>query len=357
VITHRRTTLALVTAMATLGGQPLAAQERESVAKEAAARLAWDVETRKSVDILVQTRIIPEKNDPAAPPAFDTVEDHFLISAAGQRMCESRHLLAGKLVNRYTYYDQLTKCADVSYHPDNLEKPQGVVIKRQFWMENLGDRKQLPVPLIFLYVGREPLQKALLTKARPVGEDEVIGRPCDVFLFQGVLWNVPQDHVYHLDRATAIPLRVESYVSQEARERKQPAWVWIARSLDEIDGHHVPLKSTWLTYADDGSLVMTHEEEVKSISFGKDFAESTFWPTLQPGVTVFDTIAKKRYQVPGAKAATPTAPSPSPANSSLMEARRPADWVSVLRVASLAVGSVVLVAGLGLWVRQRWIRD
>jgi hypothetical protein len=329
------------------------AQDRPSAtpARTAAKHLAWEFETLKSVEVRTRFDIVPAKVNPQQPPAYDAVEDHYIETAIGQRKCDSRYLKSDKVVNRLTHYSDGTKCADVNYSKDDLEHHELVVIKRQYFMEDRGERMERPEPLRLLYVGREPLAKAL-PKATYLGEDQVLNRACDRFLFAQVRWEIPQDHVYYLDKATSIPLKVESYKDQATRDAKKPLWIWTAESLDKVQEHFVPLKSRMTAYGEESEPTYTWNYHVQSIEFDKDFPPSMFWPTIPPGVTVMDTISNKRYQAPGADAGSPATKSISAKTTQLIEATPPSDWSAVFSSALFVLGAAAFVVGGLLWWRR-----
>ena len=274
----------------------------DSIAELAGKQLAWEMESRKSVEVQVTTAITNHVAASSSKQVFDTVEEHYIETAAGQRFCDFRGVKSGsgKVVARSAHFGGGRKFADISFVPENPEVQQSISIKRQYWMEESSDRRQLPAPLLFLYVGREPLYEAL-PKAQSLGKGEVMGRECNVFLFTQVRWSIPQDQVFYLDKITSIPLKVESFRDKESREKNEPLGVWTAKSLDKIQGHFAPLKSTQTAYSKDGSLSLTWDFTVNSIAFNEEYPASTFWPAFQPGVTVLDGISNKSYVVPGAR--------------------------------------------------------
>jgi Protein of unknown function (DUF1559) len=272
--------------------------------------------------------------------------------AAGRRFCDDHKLNSGKIVGHDTHYSDGTRCADVRYQEKDLERQQYVTIKRQYYNENMGDRMERPGPLCFLYVGREPLQKAL-PKAQYQGTDKDIGRECDVFLFSQVRWSFPQDHVFYLDKETSIPLKVASYRDQSARDKDQPLWVWTAESLDKVHNHYVPLKSREISYTETREPSYEWTFSVRSIDFNKDYADSVFWPTLEPGAGVLDTILSKGYEVPGGQKEPVVGSNISPGTTELIEAAPPSDWTAFAPTAMLALGCAILIAAGLAWWRRR----
>jgi hypothetical protein len=338
---------------------------KSTPAEIVAQKLAWEVETRTSIELRVAAPIISSVADQAKPKLLDSYEEHYIETAAGQRFCEFQGFLADKLTTREQHYGDGSKFADVTFDPRNLDRQQVVFIKRQFYMESRNDRRQIPPPLLFLYVGRTPLHKAL-PNGEYLGTDKVLGRECDLFLFPKVRWPVVQDQVFYLDRETAIPLKFVTYRNQEARERKQPAGEWVAESLDKVQGHFIPLKSTLTSKRPDGSNGTVWRYTVKSVAFDKDYPASTFWPTRQPGVIVHDEFTGKTKSPPGKektdkastapgqeKTKSKAQPKATTSTSSVqIQAVSPRNWTAALSSGSLGLGSAVLLTGILLWWRR-----
>ncbi|MFI5454391.1 MAG: hypothetical protein ACHRXM_02980 [Isosphaerales bacterium] len=192
-----------------------------------------------------------------------------------------------------------------------------------------------------------------MPKALYQGTDKVLNRECDVFLFAKVRWIFPQDHVYYLDKSTSIPLRVVSYRDQAARDKNLPLWVWTAESLDKVQEHFVPLKSRMISYTEGQEPSFEWSYRVLSIEFDKDYANSTFWSTLQPGVGVIDTITSKGYEVPGGKKEAAAAKDSEAATAQPIEAVAAGDWATIAPWVSLVLGCVILMTGGLLWWRRR----
>ena len=321
-----------------------------SVAEEAARKFAWEFESRRSVELTVQTELRLGRCVPStiADTAFDTWVEHF-IEDAGRRYTETRYSRGAKVVQHDAHYSDGSRCAHVAYAKDDPDEQLSMVIKREYVKEPAGDRMERPDPVFFLHVGRLPLHKALPT-ATHLGTDTVLKRVCDVFLFKGVRWHSPQDHVYYLDHETAIPLKVESFVSDEERAAAHPLWTWAADSLDKVQGHLITLNSTFLDYDEFHEPCSRWVKRTISASFNKEYPVSTFWPKLKPGLFVYDEIKAKSYTVPGeVEKPMPPAATTSPP----LEAVPPTDWTSSLSMISIALGCIVLVVGGILWRRNR----
>jgi len=316
--------------------------------KHAASQLAHDMESRKSVEVQVRNEITPHGSMTTREPAFTTYTDHYIEKATGERFYDFRTMKSGEVVSRSTHYGNGVKFADVDYKPGDPESQNSISISKQFWMEGRGDRRQLPQPLLSLHVGREPLHKAL-SSAQPLGQQEVMGRTCNMVLFTKVPWAVPQDQVFSLDEATSIPLKVEAFRDAAAREAKTPMWSWTAESLEQVQGHFVPMKATHLTYGSDGALAQTTKQEVESIAFDKAYPASQFWMEIQPGTVVNDAFTKRFTQTPGASK-EPTVEKTVAASP--IEATPPRDWFSVASTTTLVLGAAILLAAGLLWWRR-----
>jgi hypothetical protein len=321
-------------------------------AQRAAELLAWELGSRKSVEVRVTCEITNYLTSAEKPQAFDRVVEHYIETASGQRFCDYRGMKGDKVVSRSTHYADGKKFADVNYSPNDPDQQASVYIKRTYWMEEASDRRQAPQPLLFLYVGRHPLNEAL-SKAEAMGKQEVIGRKCDVFRFPRVQWTAPQDQVFYLDTATAIPLKVEAYRVAADRDGKEPLGVWSAESLDQVHGHFVTMKSNQTEYGKDGTPTFMWKYNVESIEFDKTYNSSMFWPTLQPGVTVFDAVANKIREVPGGSRAQPTDLKGSVVSPTPVRATPPGDWTAFGSVAAFLIGVAILIMGGVLWRRQR----
>ena len=324
----------------------------ESPGELAAKRLAWELETRKSVELRTRTDITSTKADPQRPADFDAIEDHYVENAAGQRKCDSRHFKSDAAVGRYEHFSDGMRCADVNFSKNDLDKQESIIFKRQYWMEDRSERRECPQPLRFLYVGREPIHKALPSAAY-LGEDRVLNRACHVFLFAQVRWEIPQDHVYYLDKATSVPLKLASYRDQTARDQKKPLWVWTAESLDKVQDHFVSLKSKMIQYAEDLQPGFTWTYSVISIQFDKDYPASMFSPAPQPGVTVLDSINSKRDQTPGARPAPPDKSTQAPRASEPILAVPPSDWTATISSFIFGLGATILAVGAILRWRHK----
>jgi hypothetical protein len=305
-------------------------------------QLGWELETRKSVEVRVKLEIF--SSDPEyAPKDYDRTEEHYIETALGQRFCERYQLKGKKVVGRNTYFSDGSRCADVVYKMGQLDLQDSVVIRRTYPDEDGGDRMNRPEPINLLYVGREPLHVAL-GKAASLGSAQVIDRDCDVFVFRKVRWRVPQDHVYYLDRETSIPLKVQAFKDESSREREEPLWTWTAGRPEKVEDHFVTMECQEVL----SKPSVTWKWKVESISFNKDYPPSTFWPVVQPGVSVHDFVALKHSRAASdAEFRAGTA-----ASEATVRALPPEDSVATISNVLFGLSVVTLVLGVIFWFRR-----
>jgi hypothetical protein len=324
----------------------------DSPAQLAAKKLAWQLETQTSVEMEVTTTIIPLGKAANRPRDFTSTVEHYIETSAGQRFLDTRGMKDGVVVNHYAHYGEGGTFTDVNYNPKEVEKQLSVYKTNHFFMEDLSDRRQVPPPIFYLYVGRKSLHEAL-PMADYLGTSECLGKECDLFLFKQVRWVVPQDQVFTLDKKTSIPIRVENYRDEASRDKKLPLLTWTAKSLDRVQGYDVPIKSSVVQYGSDGSPDFQWDIEVNKIKFNESYPESTFRPILQPGVVVLDGAVNKAYKTPEA---APTKTEGSPSTSAVVQpvqATPPGNWSTTYSAASLIFGTALVIAGVFAWWRRR----
>lgn len=326
-----------------------------------AERLAWQLESWDSIELRVRQELSSPADRMRGPQVsgvvadhFDFIDDHYIETAAGQRFQETLCEKSGNPASRSAEFFDGERGASLTYNRQDFESQQQVILHRHFGLEDRLAQVDKPRPLFFHWVGREPLHEAL-TNAQPQGESQVLGRACDVFLFSNVGLTGQQDHIYHLDKSTSVPLKVEFYRNPGDREANRPLILWTAKSLDTVQGYPIVRESVQLNYTgEDDTLSMTREYRVESVAFNKEFPKSTFWPEFQPGAVVFDTIANKSvYQVPGAEGATPSTPhAHAEPVSNAVRAEPPTPWSTYAASTSIALGLAILVTSLALWWRR-----
>jgi hypothetical protein len=327
-------------------------------ARAAAERLAWDMESRKSIEFTVRTHITKSsgKPMPGAAEPFQIYEEHYIETAIGQRFSEFRGLRDNVVVSRAAYYADGKRFAQVNFNGRDPNLQNYVLVTRYFAQENTSDHRDVPRPFLFLYVGREPLHKAL-PRADYQGTTEVIGRKCEGFLFEQVRWTRPQDQVFWLDAETSVPLKVEAFKGNDERERGAPVWTWVVESLEQFQGRHIPTKGTQTGFDAKGEITSQSRRELISVHFDRDYPPETFWPKYDPSVAILDNATGKAQTAPGEnKAAQQNAQNSVDANppntAKLPRADPSLDWTSYAPAASLCLGVVVLIAAFITWRRR-----
>ncbi len=286
-------------------------------------------------------------------------EDKYVETRSGKRMGDfsSRALEDGATSHKASYCDG-AKCANVTYRGDVQDN---IAIGRSFLNEGMIGSTDRPRPLQYFYVGKVPLYEAL-PGATYLGGGTVAGRESEVFLFPRVKWaRFPQDLVYDLDKATSIPIRVRAYSVEGGMtdpDATAPAWSWTARTVDAIQGYHMSLRSESARFLKDGADYTSDTQSraeitVESLVYDKSYPSSTFWPVSQPGVDIFDAIAKKSFRIPAPK---PTAEESAQVQALLTDpigAVPPSDWTEWLSPAAFGLGIAVLGVAVISWWRRR----
>jgi hypothetical protein len=311
-----------------------------------AKKIALQLETRKSVELRVQTKIAISNPPPPVSGSFDSCAEHY-IETAGKRRCDFVYTSAGKIVRREEHFWDGSKAAAVTFAPGperKFDTPATVKVGRNYYKEDAGERMERPSPILFLHVGHEPLHKALL-KAKPMGTGTILGRECDLFLFEQVRWRVPQDQLYYLDRETGLPLSVEGYPKYTEREKPQQHWVWKAESLDKVGKFYIPLKTVHIHFDQKNQPAYTWTSIVQSVDFNKDFPASTFWPAAAPGATFIDTIKKQYVRGDQSKSQQNLIEGADPAQAA-QAAHLPPSWADGAAKVSMSAGAALLVIGL-----------
>jgi len=316
-------------------------------AEMAAKRLAWEMESWTSIEI--RTREDSVESFSTKHPIHFYNERHYIETAAGQRMSEMRLGDAKGVERLQVNFTDGQRAADVLQTDTGGWDHQQVSIKRAFGSEGSSGWADRPEPLLAFYVGIVPLPKALAT-AEYLGEARLLGRDCDVFLFPHIQGTrTPLDVVHVLDRATSIPLKMTVYPNAKFRAEDRPESIWTAESFDEVEGHHLALRSSSLKPSFDPSRKVDVEShiEVKEIHYNREFPTSTFWPTTGRDGVVYDEITGKR-----------TGPDPrtivkKKTGAAPLRAEAGGGWAAAIPSVSLGLGVAVLVAGLLLWWRRR----
>jgi hypothetical protein len=318
----------------------------QSPAEVAAKKLAWEMESWKSVELQLHTDF--ENKDPAREPPFPRTfwsTSHYVETAAGQRFFEMRMKPDNVVETAVSiHFTDGSKCAlllrrDVG----DVAGQEQVTIKRAFSYEDRGMTYR-PEPLKYLYVGLRPLHE-VLPQAEYLGSGVRLNRECDRFLFTGVPGKPDEvSLVYWLDRATGMTLRFEHYDDARARAAGTPHYVWNALSLDEVSGHHLALRSELLQYdpksTDPHRIMLEYKITTKKVQFDQDYPATMFWPSITNQTKVIDMI-KNTIVFPKTEGKTlTTAP---------IRAVDSGGWALPIASAGIAVlGVAALIAGIVL---------
>ena len=315
-------------------------------AEMAAKRLAWELESWTSIEIRTHEDSV-ESFSTKHPIRFYN-ERHYIETAAGQRMSEMRLGDAKGVKGLQVAFTDGQRAADVLQTDLGGWDHQQVSIKRAFGHEGTSGWADRPEPLLSFYVGTVPLPKALAT-AEYLGEDRLLGRDCDAFLLPHIqATRTLPDVVFLLDRATSIPLKMTVYTNAKLRAEDRPESIWTAESFDEVEGHHLALRSSSVSPSFDPSRKFNVEShiEVKEIHYNREFPASTFWPKTRPNSVVYDQITGKHTGPDPRTIVKKTGDTP-------LRAEAGGGWAAAIPSVSLGLGLAVLVVGLVLWWRRR----
>ncbi len=258
------------------------------------------------------------------------------------RYLDDKYMKADVFVTRTEYFGDGAKAAIVEYRDRQADLQRVVFIQRDFAGEDRMGKAARPMPIEVFYFLRTPLQEAL-PKATVLGAERVNGRDCYAFFYPQADYTLTkQDLVYCLDATMGTPIKITSYLNEATRTKGSPAWTWTCDKLETTQGHEIPAVSTMETYGPDGKSMITHNFTVESIKFDADYPATTFWPTIQTGVTVLDSLAKKTYETPGVK--LPDPPVAKVATEAIV-ATPPGDGSATTSRMTLGLGFAMLLAG------------
>ena len=265
----------------------------QSRAEIHAERLAWQLDSWRSLEVACVETISPNKPDSSAHAVFNEIESLYIETGAGQRLLDCRYLKSGSERSRAVHYFDGRRGADVLYRKDKPGQQDQATFHRHFYLEADWAQSSRPLPLSYYWVARRPIHK-VLSNATHLGERKVMGRDCDVFLFRNAGWSGVQEQVYCLDNETSVPLEIDVFSNDADRIAGRPLTAWSAKEVTEFQGHPFVRESTQKDYTGEGrALSFSREYHVKSMVYNREYPPSTFWPTLQANVVVFDTISNK----------------------------------------------------------------
>lgn len=313
---------------------------------------------RETVPHSIRLRVAIEQTNRRASAAKSsanlTLKQVYMETDHGERYLDEVRLASGQAQSHERDYCNGAKCANVRFTGDDLDQQETIGIGREFRFEARFGFRDAPPPLRYYHVGLTPLHEALAHAERE-GREDVIGRPCDIFVFKGVGRGAEGLLVYSLDAEATIPLKVAFYSRPDQRAAHAPNWTWEASSFDKTSGRYFVLSSTGTSYrvkkSDDGQWssepTLSRTIQVEEIAFDTPIPKSTFWPVVQPGARVDDTIAKRHYMEAGETAGTQ---GPAALGPPIRVEPESGSWIAPVGTAlSLAV---LLVAAV-LWKRSR----
>ena len=328
---------------------------------EVADRLQRVMESWRSIEVRVSTKQPLPSNPPAGVKnLFVGREQHYIETALGQRMLDETELYTGDLSKHEQNFTDGQRCANVFFDKSGLRQRR-IEVLNHFAQEHKTGSTERPEPLLYLYVGKQPIYRAILA-AEPLDGGRVLGRDCDRYLFHDVrLASFPLDAVYSLDRETSLPLKVEFYKDRGDRSPKSLVRVWEAKSFDETEGNNHATLLSENTYYNDGSNDGSSTVTVSEIHYGKNYPASMFWPVTQPGVEFNDLVRKTFTKVPDpanpAQTRKPSAPAHPKNNATgdratttttkvAQDAVAPWTWSSISPSVLLGLGITMLGVGV-----------
>lgn len=322
-------------------------------ATNASERLAWTMGSWRSIDLQLHVDYALNKAVDDQSKATTKMVERYIETATGQRMFEQRMTLANGQEMRSVYYADGGHCADLQRIKLPDREFDAVRIKREFSIEGAAGWHVCPEPLKYLYAGLRPLYE-VLPEMQHLGEARHLGREGDLFLLAKTPSYKGPEAVFLLDRATAAPLKVKLYRTEQDRLADRPHSVWSAESLDLVEGRHLPLNSEEVIYspAEPPEPRVVRKIIVDSVRFDRDYPASTFRPAIGPETQVTDLIANKwtpskAPKSPARREETVAATSPP------IRATPTKDWTPLLPTAASLLGlAIITIAGI-LWWRRR----
>jgi hypothetical protein len=323
---------------------------------DAAANIARELLSWKSIEIRVQEQI--NQYAPVGPPGsrkvFDRIAAHYVENSDGHRYYDQVMYLQDKVAGRSTGFCDGEQCARVVYDNVDITKQRSLVITTAFLREGRGNLTDRPVPLVWFYLGNVPLNEAL-PKARYLGRTEVLGRPCERFLFSDVEGVAGKyQAVYTLDLKTSIPLKVESYSTLSALESGQADSRWSASAVVVNADRTAVFESERVLYGrpaanNAGELIAKYQYHVESISYDVTHPAAMFWPQARQPSAIFVDSIKKKVEIPRADLKT----SFSVATEQPIKAETPGDASWSVSLLLVVMGILALLVGGILWRQQR----
>jgi hypothetical protein len=322
---------------------------------DAVRQLMAEMNSWKNIELKVRatnkfTHVPPSL---AKTPLFDHSDYTYIETASGDRFLEEVHALPDGSEGRSASYYHGDRGAKVVYDRKDSSVQKQVSITRAFDREDKPGSTGRPAPLKFFYVDKVPLYEAL-PKAEHLGEAPGEFGVCDRYLFRNVpVGSRQQNQEYCLDRATGLPVRVDSF-GQSGEGEPQALWSWAATKVETIQKHPFATRSETTYYRTDKNskdVRMTTSYDVTSVRFNVDLSAVAFWPTLGPGVHVDDLTTMTVTTTPGKSKVDPIQAATSSTTTPIV-VEPPRDWSSVLSYGGIALGAAVLVAAVIVWRRR-----
>lgn len=280
--------------------------------------------------------------------------NHYLESADGKRSLETIHVRkSGKTQRIKSYFDGHRSAAVVDHTSSEAQKT--ISISRAFANEGTSGETARPVPLTFFYVGKIPLDQAL-ADGEQLGLESLEGSRCHKVLFKNVDWSrTRQTLVYYIDTSRAIPVRVDSYNGSDLNSARC-YWSWKATDIQKTQGHSYAAKSEQVVYLRNRDEILTdimytYYTNIEHIQFNPSFSSVAFWPKMQPGAIVHDTIRKTTHTVPG-KPSEASVPQSTSTQAPTHPPRADDVWYKLADV-SFLLGMLVLMSAGIVWWRGR----
>ena len=225
------------------------------------------------------------------------IERTYIETAKGQRYYEESSIVPDGRTARKKYFSDGKKNAAIYYKEGETSKMGSAGELPEFRNEVREGYYEAPEPYRWAWVGLKRLEE-VLPSAEKLGEVQVLGRPCDPYLFAAVKSpTATQTMVYTLDRATSVPVRVVAYWDPQHFRDERPTWIWEALSLDTIGDHHYPMKSYYQAYLWSekdkehlNQIERKHLINVTSIEYDKPYPEAMFWPKAE--IAEYDAMIK-----------------------------------------------------------------
>jgi len=316
-----------------------------------AKALQWDMGSWQSLEVRISEKYRNENPARVAsePRSFNGAL-RYIETATGQRLYEERITPdgEGKTLVSINYTDGEKTSFLFRTDQGSTTGDEQVTMKRSFGHEDQEGISHRPDPLRVLYVGLEPLPKAL-SKGRHLGKGRQLDRDCERYLFDKIAGRPGTlSLVYWLDRSSGFPLRVDYFEDEKAFAKGLPASIWSARSLDVVDGHHIALQSELVKFRTQSDKpdrpAYTYDIQITEAKFNETYPISLFRPAITDKTTVVDMVKNKIVW--------PKSASTSQTPSSPIRLSEPSGWFS-LSLSAAGLGICVVATAMVLRWRQR----